>query len=169
MYSFILIAIFTIIFLGLLFLKTKDSSGKPNNALLIFYLAVSLWITAGLGGIYNQIYPSREASLGASKRISKSRPISKHSGHYNLILWGLILCSGVYVVRRPEWAGMIIDGIAAWRGKDLDRSKEMLIQHALLNPEDRDFVRELLIELSIKRVEKELDDPIIIPPDVELK
>tara|TARA_Y100001973_G_scaffold104152_1_gene173216 strand:- start:542 stop:1078 length:537 start_codon:yes stop_codon:yes gene_type:complete len=168
----IIVCVFLCVLIALIRLRIKDSKKRYNNALLIFYLAVALWISAGIGGIFTQVHSNisqiqnKAQPLGVSKRPSRNRPSSSPNDHYDLILWGLIVLGGVYVIRRPEWAGMLVDGLAAWKGKDLDRSREMLIQHAISNPKDREWVQKFLVDIETKRTEKEPEEPEIMPLDV---
>jgi hypothetical protein len=174
-----LVVIFIAVLLTLILTNIRDSNKRLNNALLIFYFAVSMWIVAGLGGVFSQVYStisqaqieSRSSTTTQRGRVT-TRGKKNQNGHYTLIWWGLVILSGVYVIRRPEWAGMVVDGLGAWKGKDLDRGREMLIQYAISNPEDRDWVQSFLIEIETKRVEKESDKPEedhdleIVPPDI---
>lgn len=165
--------IFVGIFLTLLFLETKDSRGKANNALLIYYFGVAIWATTCLSGVFYQVYSIVDYKPQANKiestrrstrssRLSKNKP--RVNSHYNLVFWGLIIVGGIYVVRRPEWAGMFIDGIGAFKGKDLDRSKEMLITHAIHNPEDRHWAQGLLLALEGKQ-ESSSEEITFAPPE----
>ena len=161
---------FLAIFLSLIFVEVKD---RKNNALLIYYFAISLWIAAGAGGVFSQVYTTVNPAKTTTKTSRKSTRTALGGlsvGHYSLILYGLLITSGVYVVRRPEWAGFIIDGLGALKGKDIDRVREMLVQHAISNPKDRRWVKAFLIDIETKRSKTIKEDPKddieIVPPDI---
>ena len=140
-----LIAIFSVLTLlltGLLaIVRVKDSAGRVNNVLLMHYLAIAIWAVTCIGSIVSDLQrPPFQKSTSIRKRVRSLTPLSG-SKHHNTVLWGLIIISITYVLRRPEWARMIIDAIRAWSKQKSDNYvKEMLAQHAIFNPEDRYWV-----------------------------
>lgn len=144
--------LFILVLVLLIFTTTEDSAGRPNNVLLIYYVAVALWVVGCMGGVVSQ-FVSAWAQLQTAIQVTSVRSAGRipsmqwhqHTSHYSVIVWGLVLNGIIYVMRRPEWARMIIDGISAWKK---ERSKayaqEMLVQHAIHHPEDREWVEKAL-------------------------
>jgi len=151
MYWIIIIILFLSSVLALIKIKVKDSSRKINNALLMFYFSVAIWMTASIAGIYTIV------KMPTSNSKTKTYSLKTHKEPYSFILMGMLILGSIYVVRRREWAEMFIEGIGAWKGKDLKEKEELLLQHALLHPEDREWIEKVLLILHDKEV-KNIDE-----------
>jgi heme/copper-type cytochrome/quinol oxidase subunit 4 len=135
----IVLAIFVITLLLVMFVRTKNKSGYAKNSNpFIFRLAVAIWATAAIMDIaYNTSSPP--VMEAKTQRVIYERRVN-----VSFILSGLLVLAAVYVMGKQEWARLTVDAIGAWKGKDIDNSTETLIEHALKNKSDREFVLEVL-------------------------
>lgn len=148
----------------LIFAKVRDSARRLNNALLMFYLAVSVWVTAGIGGVYYSIY---KAPL--VKAVSKQFLMRGSSFPYDFILIGMAILGVVYVIRRPEWTRPLIEWTGAWKSKDIDKTRELLILHGIAKPEDREWVATMLKEKPKKGEKNVNSNKVEIPKEIKPK
>ncbi len=153
-YDIGVISVFLLLLIGLVLAWARDSAGRKNNVLLIYYTTVAIWGTACIGGIVvdlKAVTAKRSVSV-QSRSKSRTRMLKAAGsgslpvgGHYGVVLWGMIINSVIYVLRRPEWARMIIDAIRAWsKGRAQKYWMEMLIQQGIHHPEDREWTKEMV-------------------------
>jgi hypothetical protein len=154
-----LLILAVVLILLLFFSKTKDSNGRQNNVLTLFFCAMAIWIIVSISHVTLDLYTSlyeitSKDSSGQTKLLPKVSGGSKTAGRTNrdyldFILKGLMLTGIFYVLRRPEWTRMLTTGIAAFKkGKTNEYATEILIEHAIYNPSDRVWVEKMVAILG---------------------
>lgn len=61
-----------------------------------------------------------------------------------LLLLACCLCLAVPLLREDKESSFLVDLVGAYRGVDIDQTKELLIRHAIESPSDRRWVERIL-------------------------
>lgn len=140
------LVIFSLVLFLLMTMVSYDSRGQKNNSLLAFYLSLALFASVTLTSsfpIETKGATSKPAVM-APTRFSQEAPVK-----YSFYL--VVLCAGLYAIRRQDWWDRIIDGIRSWKnGHPEEDSAEALIRHGIKDKKDREWIEKMVSVLSKK-------------------